>query len=161
MDASNPYQAPRSELIAPAQESVGFQITPRMSEHLLRTKPWTRLLSIMGFIATAFMVMGGFGIILTSAFLKGEMGGGVGVGMGVGYLALSLLYFIPSLLLFRYGTAMANTATAGTAMAMDELLEAQRKFWKFLGVLSLVSLVAMMLVFVGAMFVAMAGIGKS
>lgn len=123
-------------------------ITSPMIQCLEQTRPWVRLLSILGFVCTALtvllaffmMVVGGAGLMPGSPF-----GAGGGVMLGLVYLLLSLLYLFPSLFLFRYAsgiTSMERDIVGG----MERALGAQKSFWRFMGIAALVYLVILFVI---------------
>ena len=111
--------------------------TPGIQSALAGTKPWVRLVSIIGFISAGFMILGGVA------------GGVVGALMGrpeaavliFFYPLMGLLYLVPSLYLFRFATRIGEYVQGGQEAQLELALESQRSFWKFVGILSLVGIV--------------------
>src|SRR5258708_4577194 len=105
----NPYQAPASPNSSVAwQSSIGSQgdagVTARIVELLRQTQPWVRLLSVVGYILSALLMVGA-----AAGFLFGVTGGGVGGPViAVTYGILAALYFAPALFLGRYATSIAR-----------------------------------------------------
>ena len=58
---------------------------------------------------------------------------------GVFYVLMGLLYFFPSLYLFRYASSIGSLLDGGGAREMEKALSNQKSFWKFAGILTLVS----------------------
>ena len=124
---------------------------------LRRTRPWVRFLSIFGFVTAGLMCV------------IGLIGGAIGLvtqtietAVLVVYLPLALLYVFPSLSLFKYANRIRDFGTNGDALQLELALDAQRAFWKFVGVLTLVSLVLMVALLVMAALVGVvAGIVSS
>jgi hypothetical protein len=56
------------------------------------------------------------------------------LGIGILYLVLSVIYFFPARLLLKSARAIRTLATAPEEAAVIEVLEAQRRFWKFIGI---------------------------
>jgi hypothetical protein len=120
-----------------------LKVTSSMIESLRATKPWAQLLAILGFIAAFFMVFSGlFSYIGFSQVSHRDMGGPfpfflislVNVLMGV-------LYLIPSYLLLKYATAIGRLLDGGGQHSMEQALSYQKSFWKFVGILGLISMV--------------------
>jgi Family of unknown function (DUF5362) len=130
-------------------------ITAGMIESLRQTKPWVRLMSILGFVGAGFMVLLGLFMILAgvvggtmSRSMGGALGGAPMLFMGVLYLLLAALYVYPSLLLFRYASAIGRALGGETVSGVEDALEAQKSFWKFLGITALIVLVLYAVLFV-------------
>jgi hypothetical protein len=111
-----------------------------MVAHLRATKPWARLVSIVGFVASGLMMLVGLALPFVGA-LSREFGGAVGgVALGLVYLLIGSLYFFPSLLLFRYANAIRSLLTTGDGKCMELALSCQRRFWRLVGIATLVVL---------------------
>jgi hypothetical protein len=137
---------------APAPEGA---LTTRMIESLRQTKPWVRLMSIFGFVGAGLMVLGGLFMILAgvlggaaSRSMGGALRGAPMVFMGVLYLLLAALYVYPSLLLFRYASAIGRALGGEAVSGVEEALETQKSFWKFLGITAVIVLVLYAVLFV-------------
>jgi hypothetical protein len=125
--------------------------TAGLSDILRRTQPWTRLMGVMGFITVGFMLV--FGII-----------GGV-AGLATGdrtalillflYPLLGLVYVFPSLYLLRYSKRIREFVSTGQGPQLEAALDAQRAFWKFVAILTIVGIVVGLL---GALIAIVAGI---
>ena len=70
------------------------------------------------------------------------MAGGMMVFFGLFYLAMSLLYMMPGIYLNRYASRISDLMLLRREDALEQALEAQKSFWKFIGILFL-SLVAL------------------
>jgi hypothetical protein len=108
---------------------------------LTQTQPWLRFIGIMMMIGAVLMVMGGTACTLLGALtLAGvipsaqDAGGAVLLGIGILYLVLSVIYLFPATLLLKSARAIRTLATAPEEGAVIEALEAQRRFWKFIGI---------------------------
>lgn len=139
-------------------------ISPAVIEPLRRTKGWARFLSVLGYIGSALMILGGIGMIAGAAMGGMAAGGksglyaGVPLGiMGAIYIVMSLLYVVPAVLLGRYATRIGGLMQRQTELDLIATLDAQRAFWKFVGVLTLVVLVAYAVLFVILMITVFAG----
>ena len=86
------------------------------SEHL-----WAR----RSFLGT---LTGGFGAV-------SELGPAGGVVFGAFYLLVGVLYFFPSLYLLRYGGAIKRMGGRANTAAIEDALQQQLTFWRFIGIL--------------------------
>lgn len=119
--------------------SASFSITEPMLLSLSQTKPWAMLLSIVGFISIGILIiLGVINIFVTSynspdgSIVPAIVGGGINILMGV-------LYFFPSLFLFKFASSIGRLIDNGGAREMEESLSYQKSAWKFIGILTLVT----------------------
>jgi hypothetical protein len=110
-----------------------------MLDSLRQTKPWVRLLSVCGFITIGLMVIGGafnmMGFSKTAAensFIPFFL-------LGICNMAMGILYFFPSLFLFRFASSIGRLLDGGGTNEMEEALANQKSFWKFTGILTLIA----------------------
>lgn len=111
---------------------------------LRKTQPWLRLISVLMFIGLGFMVVAGVGCVLVGLvqFFRHEgarVAGAILFG-GTIYLVLSLLYVYPTLLLHRGASAIRQLGENPDDSAVAEALNHQRRFWKYVGILAIVTL---------------------
>lgn len=145
--------------VVPAVEPAAlFGTVPEGALEMLRlTKPWVRFLSVLGFIGLGFALLGGIGVAVLSVLpVGGKSFGPQMLGFGVGYIALALVYLPPVLYLSRYASRIGRLLNSGSPEDLQDALKAQKSFWKFVGVLTLVMIALYALVFAGiAVFTAM------
>lgn len=126
--------------VAPSEQ----RITGEMIEALRGTKGWVLLFGVLSFIGAGFMVLGGVGMILGSAFMgaTGAPRGGpppaAMATIGAVYLVLAAVYIFPGWLLIKYSSAIGRLVRSGQARDMEDALHQQRRFWRFLGVFMVV-----------------------
>jgi hypothetical protein len=133
-------------------------VSPSAIASLQGTRPWVRFLSMVGFATSGLM------------FAAGLIGGAIGLLTGniqaavllVVYPLVALIYLPPSIYLFKYAGRIGDFGTSGDAAQLELALDAQRAFWKFAGVLTLVSLVLTVVLLIGAVLLGVvAGIMSS
>jgi hypothetical protein len=137
-----------NETPAPAAASA---VTERAQRYLGETKPWVRFMSVMIFIGAGFMVIAALAMFaLMSAGgaagdnpLAGVIGGSVAA---LVYLALALLYVAPGVFLSRYAGAIGRLAKDKSVGTLEDALQHQRSFWRYVGILTLVSVALSVLV---------------
>ncbi len=108
---------------------------------LRATKPWTRLISVLGFIGTGLTVLVGLGIVLGRNFLPVSPKAPPLLFLGIFYILTSVLYLIPSIWLSKYSSAIASFLKRGDSVQLGNAIAYQKSFWKFVGILVLVSIV--------------------
>ena len=108
-----------------------------VSVPLQRTQPWVRFLAIMGFIGAGFMVLVG-----VTAGVAGAVTGRIEtIGLMIVYPIMAVVYVFPSLFLLRYADRIRSFVASGQEQDLVGALDAQRSFWKFAGILTIVSIV--------------------
>jgi len=124
-------------------QTNSFSITKPMLLSLRQTKPWARLLSIIGFIFIGFMVIGG--TISMVAVFKVDPDKAPALPMvligSIFNLLFGLLYFFPSFYLFKFASSIGRLLNGGGANEMEQALSNQKSFWKFVGILTIFAFV--------------------
>jgi hypothetical protein len=130
-----------------------------IGSQLQRTQPWVRFLAILGFVSAGFMILGG---LFAGAFAAmGLAGADRGANMQVVvllflYPLFGVLYVYPSLCLLRYADHIRRYLAAPGTQHLEAALDAQRSFWKFAGILAVLSIVASIALFVVAIVLGVA-----
>jgi hypothetical protein len=156
MSTFNPYEAPLSAVdgrSAGAQAPAQGMHTPTMVEALRGTRPWVLFLAILGFIGCGFMVLGGLMMAVAGAVAGQSAGWGVaqGILLGLVYVFLGAFYAFFSWLLVRYATAIGRLLATNETQHVEGALEAQRVFWKVMGITTIVMMVLSVVGMVAAM----------
>ncbi len=115
-----------------------FSPTESMLLSLRQTKPWARLLSVLGFISIGFMVIVGMVNIFVFPKVTGGSSFVPGILMVSINILMGLLHFFPSLFLFKFASSISRLLDGGGIKEMEEALLNQKSFWKFVGILILV-----------------------
>lgn len=142
---ANPYESPSSDPLG-ANTAAGRGVTPRVVSELVGTKPWVRMMAVLGFIGVGFMVLGGLGM---SGAMMTQMGPAAIV-FGAVYALMGLIYLFPAIKLWKYGTSILRLQYSSTTDNLEEALTYQRGFWKLTGIMVIVG-VALGLLFSVAM----------
>lgn len=127
-----------SEPAPPTQEArsaVGATLAA-----LRATKPWVRFLGVLGIIGTIVIVVIALVVLGTSQFLFRGMPAGMRMVIPVVYLLLALLQLPPVLYLNRYASRIGDLLRSEAPEDLVRALEAQKSFWKFVGIFSLIVL---------------------
>lgn len=112
---------------------------------LRATKPWTRLLSILGFIGTGLTVVMGFGIMVGENFIPISPKAPPLLYVGIFYILTSVFYLVPSIWLSKYSSAIDSFLKGGNAIQLGKAIAYQKSFWKFVGILALVFIIVAIL----------------
>lgn len=145
MTESNPYSPPAdlgasgpSAQLPPGPGSP----SPNAVDQLRRTRPWTMFLSILGFIGGGLMAFASLFMMIGAA--SGEMvnedEAPALFAAAALYTILTGMYLIVSILLFKYGRAIGFLVQFNRNEELDEALGAQRKIWKAMGIIAIVTM---------------------
>lgn len=139
---ANPYTSPS----VGASESQGSgkddgKISKGVRLALARTSPWVLFLAILGFI---FCGLGTMGVLMNLVMSMASGSGSLmAMVMLMGMVQLAImggLYFLPSLLMFKYSKAINVYLRNETTRNLERALDAQRKFWHTLGIIVIILL---------------------
>jgi len=148
-NALNPVYEDRVDVETTKSEDVCLSEKGR--KYFSQTRPWVRFLSIILFICIGCMVLGGLMILLvgmTGSLLGSSnpiydmMPGGTFV-VGLVYIILAILYAAPAVFLSRYASAIKNLQAEPSSQVLEGAIKYQKSFWRYIGVLTVVSLVIM------------------
>jgi hypothetical protein len=149
MEAHQPYRPPRAGLSQRPSAPADAGVSPRMIASLDKTRPWVVFIAILMIIGCAFLVLAAV-IMLAMGSLLGissELAPFGGAAFGGAYLLMALLYLFPALYLWRYGRAIRRIGR-GNVAAMEDALEHQASFWRFVGIMGAVVIVIYLIVIV-------------
>jgi len=134
----NPFSPPRAELLeAQWDGSPGGGVSAEVVDVLRQTKPWARLLGVLGFIGIGFMLLASAIMLAMGSFVRGGMPAGLGVGMMLVYLVMAGLQFPAALFLNRYASRIGDLVANPSQGDLQAALAAQKSFWRYVGILTL------------------------
>jgi len=120
---------------------------------LRATRPWTRLLSILGFIFVAVSILSGLALIFGRRFLPAAAETPPLLLTGTINIAASIFYLIPSIWLFKYSSAISRFLGGGGAIELGNALTYQKSFWKFVGIITLIVIIIAIVGVLAAIFI--------
>lgn len=143
-------------------------LSPADADEFQKGARWARFLGVVGMVLAGLMLVMGifFGSLMQwvlrmqAAALPPEMAGMppsglesmlgmMGVFYAVIFLACAVLYFVPSLFLYQHGSRMRTAFRSGfDALAFHSGVQALRKLFTFMGILTLIMLVLYGLFFI-------------
>jgi hypothetical protein len=136
------------------QEPVVLHITEDIRSYLYETSKWTKFLSIIGFVATVFMVMLAFSVSAMMGAMDTMTAGNnpyAQIPQGVltfWLLIAALIYFYPSFLLFKYSSSCKQAVLYGDNESLSLAMGKMKSFFKFWGVLFIVLLSFYLITFI-------------
>ncbi|MGH7239727.1 MAG: hypothetical protein ACREHG_06630 [Candidatus Saccharimonadales bacterium] len=134
-------------------------VSESMLESLQGTRPWVKFLAILGFVISGIAVIAG--LFFWSKFSHFPITPGqpamprfLGPAFGIFYILMAIFFYvIPCLYLLRYGSAITRIPESGQA-ALEEALQQQKRFWKYMGIFAIVVLALYLLFFIGGIAIA-------
>ncbi|WP_421764554.1 DUF5362 family protein [Ekhidna sp.] len=118
-------------------EESDLKLTGSDKTNFLETAKWGKFLSIVGFIMSGFIVLGGL-TFAGGAF--SDLYPGLGGGIGVFYVLFALIYVFPSLYLYRFSTQIKSGIHNDDQQLCSEAYNNLRRLFLFMGVLMIVTL---------------------
>lgn len=122
---------------------------------LRATKPWVRFLGVLGIIGTIFMVLLALVFMAFNELMFRGMPPGIRMLFPVLYLIFALLQFPPVLFLNRYASRIGDLLRTGAPEDLTRAMEAQKSFWKYVGIMTLIVLCCYVLALVGGVGMAL------
>jgi hypothetical protein len=124
-----------------------------MVNSLRATRPWTRLLSILGFIGIAFSILAGIAMIVGRNFFPVSDKAPPLAFLGIIYILTSVFYLVPSIWLSKYSSAISSFLKESDAIQLAKAIAYQKSFWKFVGITVLVLMAITVLGIIAAILI--------
>ena len=124
-----------------------------INDTLRATRPWTRLLSILGFVVAAILIVSGIAMMLGRNFLPNSTDTPAPMLTGAINIAVSIFYLIPSIWLYKYSSAISRFLEGGGATELGNALVYQKSFWKYIGIIVLISMIVAILGILAAVLI--------
>ena len=136
--SDNPYQAPAEAVYSNDPPDPTLD---RVASMLQQTKPWVRFISVITFLGSAFMVLGGLFMIFIMASGVAHAAAPEMAVVGFIYLVMAFIYIIPGVFLWKYADRIALFIQNRSTGTLASALEAQKSFWKFVGILMIIFII--------------------
>jgi hypothetical protein len=72
---------------------------------------------------------------------------------GTLYVAVSIFYLIPSIWLYKYSSAISRFLEGGGASELGNAVAYQKSFWKYVGIMILISIIVAILGILAAVLI--------
>ena len=140
-----------------------LQIDQQSTSYLTETARWGKFLAIMGFIMIGLCTLGFAIAILTGATSSSAAFGGRSYEMGntfqnnilpIVMIVLFLIYFFPTLYLYRFSTQMQKALINNDQETMNNSFGSLKSAFKFVGILTIIILCLYGLIIIGAILYA-------
>jgi hypothetical protein len=166
-ETPNPYQtAPVQELKPASTESLvpraATELThPRVELALRATRPWAMMFGVILLLFSGLISIFFFAAVF--ATFAGGVAGAQTVTNIVGLVligGLVLIYFCPAMHLIRYSGRIGKYLNSPTHSKLADALESQHKFWRFVGVTTVIVFFFQVLAIVAAVILPMMATGR-
>jgi hypothetical protein len=159
----SPFEPPQAVVLSiPEPSSLQAQAAVAGALEALRaTKPWARFMGVLGILGVSVTVLGA---ILMATLSRGPFKGlpaPLRVVLPLAYLLLGAFQIPPVVYLNRYASRIGVLLESHAPEDLARALDAQKAFWKYLGIFALVMLCLYALLFLfGATMAALAHGGR-
>jgi len=127
-------QTAPAAIVTEEPHSGGISRSIRRS--MQETRPWVMVLAVFGLVANGLGLLAGALAVLAIAVATF----GIGLIVAPLYLVSPVLGLIASYLLLSYGMRIGDFCRRETVLQLESAIEAQKSFWKFTGIVALVTL---------------------
>jgi hypothetical protein len=148
----NPYSPPGASAPPAYGTDDRAGVTDLTVEMLRQTRPWVLFISVMSFIGSAFMLLGGVAMLLMGLAMPSGRGPNMAI-LSVFYIPMAFLYVYPALKLWSYGSSIAKVVVSRAPADLEQALAHQKSFWKFVGISMLVLIGLYVVAIIGAVAV--------
>jgi len=124
--------------------STDFKIKDEIKSYLRESAKWAKFLAILGFIASAFLILGALsaGFFMSAAFSELDnsaipFSSGL---ISVFYLLIAGIYFMPVLYLYRFATNTQAALNSNNQIALTTAFKNMKSLYKFMGIAAILFL---------------------
>ncbi|NII83669.1 MULTISPECIES: DUF5362 family protein [unclassified Pedobacter] len=132
-------------------QEVKLVVTEEMRSYFYDITKWTKFLSIVGFVFSALLILVSLNIrsiVSTNpaaAKQLGTLGNGGTTMLTIVYLLFGLLYFYPSLLLFRISNKGKQAVLYGDQESLNVCILSLKSLFKFWGIVTILGILGFFL----------------
>lgn len=132
-------------------QEQSLNISESMKRYLLIAAKWARFLAIVGFIFLGLFVLAALALITGMSLVADFAEAGIPFRlMGFIYLSIAVLYFFPTLYLYRFGEEVKEGFTLNDASIVTSGIGNLKSMFKFMGITMIVILAIYALIIVFA-----------
>lgn len=153
------------EALSNITEEQNFTLNSRSLKFLEEGAKWAKFLSIVGFVAIAFLVVLAAVMFLVLPQLNSSeladlqgmedlpngsaFGAVLGPVLGFLYLIIAVIYFIPVWFLFQFSNKSIQAIKEKNEIYLENAFNQLRKHYKFIGILTIIALALYAIIFIG------------
>jgi len=122
-----------------------LSVSQQSINYLNETSPWLKFISIIGFVFSGLTFFSSF-FILGASNYGYKLDIFSSILLFIIYVAIAIIIYIPNKYLYNYSIKIRDLSTLSSNNDLEEALYIQKKFWKFLGVVSIVYLASLVII---------------
>jgi hypothetical protein len=146
------------------QDTITELLTPESKNHLSSAGTWARLLGVLGFVLTGFIVVMALVMILGGSFFTDFMAstggedlpegmGSAGTFAGLLYLVIGAIYFLISWWIYRFGNEIKYGLTTSSPEHLTSAFNNLKNYFQAFGILSLIGVCFMLIGILGVLLI--------
>ena len=143
-----------TEILETTECSAAFEAGQSTLQHMVSMAKWGKFMAIMTYIGMAMVLIAALIFIAFPYSLYTDVPA-AGIAIGIAYLILGVLYFFPATYLLKGSESMLAAATAHDSGNFADAMKFNKKFWKFCGIYTIVTISLCILVCIAAMILAL------
>ena len=131
---------------------VSKALTDTMLSYLRGASPWIRFIGVISFISCGLLVVVGLMIAAFSIFMEDFSEYAepfMGFLLGIFYIICGVVCIFPSRFLYNFGARIRNYLLGYSEQELELALKNNKALWKFLGVLTIISMILVPVLLVG------------
>jgi hypothetical protein len=154
----NPYSPPETYTPSLAESPVDdpAAVPDHIVEQLRGTRPWVIFLAVLGFLGAGVMVLLGVVMMVVAGAATGSAAK-LPSWVGLVYVVFSAICLVPAIYMIRYASSIGRLIRDPRMELLGAALNAQRVYWKALGLMCIGMFVLYGVGFAGLMVAAIAG----
>lgn len=134
-----------NDSVGSVSNEEGLRLSPVGVGYLLETAKWAKFLSVLGFIFTGLMVVGG----LIASVTMSRFGGQAAI-IGLVYIIMGAIYFFPILYLYKFSNDLKEALNRNESTQLELALGNLKSHYKFIGIFTIVIIGIYLLIFLFA-----------
>jgi hypothetical protein len=127
--------------------------------HLNEIRKWTQFLSILGFVATGFLLFAGILLLVTSSLrslVQFDQLSILSPWIGIIYIVFAGIYFFPVLYLYRFSklakhSLMQISSGGPSNELMAQAIDYMKKHFRFVGIMTIIILAVYLMAAIGVL----------
>jgi hypothetical protein len=118
---------------------VNIVLTPGAQGHLRTTGIWGIILSIMGFLYSGIIIIGGISVMVMSSTMGLGAEEGIITGMGIFMTIIGLIFIVPMIFLLRFSILSLKAGASMKTYMLTDAISYLKTFFMSFGIITLLS----------------------
>lgn len=139
-------------IVGDETSSIGLMINNDIKAYLTETVKWGKFLSIMGFVGSGIMILGGLMMIVFGNMIALNFASGMGRLIGIFYILFAVFYYFPSKYLLDFCNYIKQALLINDQESLDYAFSRLKSLYKFVGISVIVMIAMYFVIFVFSVF---------